>query len=95
MRFIIQRKISKEDWDNYILVLVGKPYKNKEQFIPADHSLITEWDYNESSGNPITCNYFGCGKTLTLRECLFGNYCIKHSAPEHLAHIVDKALKYF
>lgn len=27
---------------------------------------------------PICCDFFGCGKTLTLQEKLFGTKCINH-----------------
>jgi hypothetical protein len=32
----------------------------------------------EENPEPYTCKQFGCGKTLTLQQRLFGNYCSDH-----------------
>ena len=29
-------------------------------------------------GEPEVCKKFGCGRTLSIRESLFGKYCIHH-----------------
>ena len=37
------------------------------------------FDYeSQKEGERITCSWFGCGKTLTPLETLFGNKCLKH-----------------
>lgn len=33
----------------------------------------------KSKGERNICKEFGCGRELTIREQLFGNYCIHHS----------------
>lgn len=37
-----------------------------------------EWEWNITP-NPRQCAHFGCGKTLTLRESLFSDFCISHN----------------
>lgn len=36
-----------------------------------------KWIYENPE--PVICNHFGCGKTLTSQETLYGDRCIKHS----------------
>lgn len=35
--------------------------------------------YPNYPGEPVICSWFGCGKKLSIREQLFGKYCIDHS----------------
>jgi hypothetical protein len=32
---------------------------------------------------PVICSHFGCGKTLTMQENLFGKKCIDHPKDQH------------
>lgn len=43
------------------------------------HSL-----YKFTSVEPVICKYFGCGKTLTPEEKLYGPCCIDHTGMEVL-----------
>lgn len=61
-----------------------------EQVEIKDQTIMTKWeitqqemneyprDLNESRAEPEVCKFYGCGRTLTLRERLFGSYCINH-----------------
>jgi hypothetical protein len=49
----------------------------------VEQALLTD-----ENPEPLACKYFGCGRNLTLREAMFGNYCIVHSTPGKLVNKV-------
>lgn len=85
-RFIIQRKISDEDWSNFKLEPEGgkkKADKRSKQVEP-----LQSWDF-DAEDQPIPCEHFGCGKSLSLRESLFSNHCIAHQSPPSFTSLVE------
>lgn len=61
-------------WTKYILA--GERAKRLD---PASREPFHEWDFEPVAPHPVQCTHFGCGKTLTLRESLFSNFCISHN----------------
>jgi hypothetical protein len=81
----IKRKISKEEWDDYILAYKLRGLKP----IPYHHTHYEswhEWDFGDVSHEPIVCKHFGCGSPLTRREQLFGDYCVIHNMMGEILH---------
>lgn len=75
----IKKKISPEDWNDYAVGSVE--IKSKEYVrIYSKHKFeeLNEWDYEPAKHEMNCCSFFGCGRTLSLRESLFGNRCIHH-----------------
>ena len=74
-------------------------YKFKK---PADRQddyfidLLGEWARNTpfvyKSEEPVLCLHFGCGKTLSPRERLFGKLCINHQKPTSFPALIDPYL---
>lgn len=78
---ILKKKIDDKKWENYKLAVVP----NKEYVAPvikrSQHSFeaVDQWRYSDIVPETTICRHFGCGQTLTLREQLFGDFCIIHS----------------
>jgi hypothetical protein len=52
------------------------------------------YDEGEKEVQKHICKHFGCGKTLSPQEQLFGNKCIKHHCNcKKLIHIIDKHIQ--
>lgn len=40
------------------------------------------------------CGYFGCGRTLSPQESLYGSRCPFHQNEKRIIDLVDKVIKY-
>lgn len=71
--------LQKHWWMKFMRVEKEKP--TPIGAFPAVRSLdlFSLWDIGEPTADTPTCQHFSCGRTLSLREQLFGNTCIKHS----------------
>lgn len=68
-----------------IKVILNKREVSKEGKISGWEKKWREEELNrlavilmESKHEPKVCRHFMCNKHLTLRESLFGHYCVKH-----------------
>jgi len=48
--------------------------------------------FNYTGEQPVICLHFGCGKTLSPRERLFGKLCINHRKPTSFPALIDPYL---
>jgi hypothetical protein len=58
--------------------------RQRDETMPAKQMLPAReykqpWDFQPEEIEPTICQHFTCRRILTLREKLFGNYCIDHS----------------
>lgn len=49
-------------------------------FEGADSGAFHLWQLLNENPEPVICKVFGCGRTLSNQEKLFGDKCIHHSA---------------
>lgn len=63
-----------------------KPISEYTRIITSDiDHPIFDYEYfngNESDEDKQVCKKFGCGRKLSIREKLFGDYCIHHQRKE-------------
>jgi hypothetical protein len=99
---IYESKISDEDWINYQFYITlplsfrkthigAVGVKQEWPILPEVKRLMEwipahEWDYDVPA-HPQTCSHFGCPRILSIREALFGDYCIDHKPKESMATI--------
>lgn len=64
---------SKETAERFLIERLIEDQKILQDDLSSEKRAETE---------PAICKQFGCGKRLTMRERLFGDKCIQHSASE-------------
>jgi hypothetical protein len=85
-RFIIQRKISKEDWDNYKMLQYIEIQKEQKEVRENFEYMEQPIFYHDLK--PV-CIHFGCGKSLTPQEKQFGDRCISHQKPVPYTSLIE------
>ena len=70
----LKKRIGEKEWLEYKLErgVASEGWKG------IDYSARNGWDYNHEEHESVCCSFFGCGKSLSIREQLFGNKCINH-----------------
>lgn len=69
-----------------------EPYRAKKMILDNTFQFAMDAQFNYTGEQPVICLYFGCGRTLSPRERVFGNHCISHQKRLLFTSLIDTHL---